>query len=623
MKLTLFKFAYHNVTRDFKTYLYHFLSCVFSVFIFFLFTTLGKHPALTMVENKSSIGIVLLLANLMTLLFSFVLIFYSLGNFLKNRSKQFAVLTIMGINKSQFNKLIFFENGILSVFALGLGIILGMLFSKLFLMMAQKMIGGLELYFYFPLQALLLTLLLMGGLFLVISFLAPVILRKKKVIELLKKEEVEEKNHFVAVSIFTAVMVLLTVFLSFLIGEEVLIYPFYLISYVSVSCFIFYLIFTLYEKVIKHSGKIYQKNNLIKITNFKYKINTNIKTMAGAMILLSVILTAFVYIVGAPRNVREDTKKIMPYSYLYAAWDQSIAADKKAELIQEELKDKAGFKSFVISYGGLKDEEEMNREVFLSNAMYNQVAKFLGREPLNLRDNEYFLVGVDGKDEPHLNEKVKKQLSHYEIKKEKGKEKRLLTLSGYFQSATVISDKKYEEMSKDLRKEKLYAFDEKDFSNNQGELEHLKEVIDFKEGKESLASAYWYYSGENLTRRLVSYVGSILCVSFLIGIASILYTRLYSLVEEESKRYRIMRQIGLSKKDLKKVLSSTIYWIFVVPFIVAIIVSWFFIILLNQMTLTSYLGLAVICSGIYLIVEGSLFAIIQRKYQKKVLKSSK
>ena len=162
--MTLFNFAYNNIKRDFKTYLYHFLSCVFSVFIFLLFSTLAMHPALKIVDSASTIGLILWMASLVSMLFSSILILYSVENFLKNRSRQFAVLNIIGASKGQFNMLIFLENMIISVFALFAGILTGLAFSKLFLMAAQVMIDGLDLYFYFPIKALLLTLALMGGL---------------------------------------------------------------------------------------------------------------------------------------------------------------------------------------------------------------------------------------------------------------------------------------------------------------------------------------------------------------------------------------------------------------------------------------------------------------------------
>ena len=620
MTLTLFNFAYNNIKRDFKNYLYHFLSCVFSVFIFFLFSTLAKHPALKIVESGSTIGIILFMASIVSMLFSFVLILYSVSNFLRNRSKQFAILNIIGASKGQFNKLIYFENIIISIFALLVGIITGIIFSKIFLMIAQSMINGLNLYFYFPLIPLLLTVFLMGGLFLLISLIAPVILRKKRIIDLLKKEELAEKNYFLLS--LAAVIVILFPTIYFHIKKEffTFIYILDLLSCISTSYFIFNLIFNVYNFFMEKSGRIYVNNNLIKLSNFKYKVNTNIKTMAATMILFSIILTAFVYIVGAPMNVTEDTEKIMPYSYMYANWEDEAEGERKAKLIADELKSADGFKKLTISYAELKNKARTVRHIILSNTMYNEVADFLNREKINLSDNEYFLVGVDGKSKPILPDVVKNEISDHGITKEIGTDKRIISVSGYFTSVTVISDKSYESISSALVKDRIYAFTQSDLTNGGSEdLANIKKLIGFEEGKESLISYIFYYDFENLTRRLVSYVGSILCISFLIGIASIIYSRLYSSVEEESKKYSIMIKMGLSKDELKDILASTLRWLFILPFITALIISWIIISIVNQMIVTSYTNLTIICSFIYLLTEFILYMTIKRKYQEKIL----
>ena len=617
--MTLFNFAYNNITRDFKTYLYHFLSCVFSVFIFLLFSTLALHPALKEVDLDSTIGIIIFMASIVSMMFSFVLILYSVGNFLKNRSRQFAILNIIGASKGQFNKLIFLENIIISVFALIVGIITGLIFSKIFLMAAERMIDGLELHFYFPVMALVLTLALMGGLFLVISLIAPIILRKKKIIDLLKKEETAEKNHFIWS--FVALIITLTPTIYFHIKEEIFIfvYVLQLLSVISVSYFLFHFIFGVYYFIMRKSGKLYRKNNLIKISNFKYKINTNIKTMAGAMILFCITLTAFVYIVGAPMNIAEDTEKIMPYSYLYANWENEAEGEKKAEIIKESLAKTDDIKELTISFVKLKSEHRTIRHIILSNKMYNSVANLLNRDKIKLTDDEYFMVGVDGKEEPNLLDKLSKKLAENGIDKESGKEKRIIAMSGYFTSVTVVSDKKYKVLSKDLVKDKIYAFMQSDIKAGKLEdLKSLEKAIGFETGKETLMSYSYYYDIENLTRRLVAYVGSILCVSFLIGIASIIYSRLYSSVDEESRKYSIMMKMGLSKEEIKDILASTLRWILVVPFVTALAISWIAISLINKVTLTSYTNLAVICSIIYLFTEFIMYMIIKRKYQKKV-----
>ena len=618
--MTLLNFAYYNIKRDFKTYLYHFLSCVFSVFIFFLFSVLSMHPALKIVDKGSTIGLVLFTASIVSMIFSFVLILYSVGNFLKNRSRQFAILNIIGASKKQFKKLIFLENMIISLLSLFVGIVSGLIFSKLFLMIAQTLIDNLKLNFYLPFMPIMLTIGLMGGLFLLISLLAPIILRKKKIIDLLKKEEVAEKSHFVLSSLALVIFLGPTIYFHLKRDYFTLIYILDLLSLISISYFLFNLIFSIYHLVMKKSGKIYVKSNLIRVTNFKYKIHTNIKTMAGAMILFFIVLTSFVYIVGAPLNVAEDTEKIMPYAYMYANWENEADGDKKAEIISNSLSKKQGFKELTIRYSKFQSNEKPIRHIVLSQSMYNAVADLLKRDRVSLADDEYFLVGVNGKKDPVLGDKVRKKLDQYGIKKENGLDRRIIALSGYFSSVTVISDKKYDYLSKDLVKEKIYAFMQADFiEDNQKEVRDLKKDIGFEIGKETFMTYYGYYESENLTRRLVSYVGSILCISFLIGIASIIYSRLYSFVDEESKKYSIMIKMGLSKAELKDILASTLRWLFILPFITALIISWIIISIVNQMIVTSYTNLTIICSFIYLLTEFILYMTIKRKYQEKIL----
>lgn len=619
MTVTLFDFAFNNIKRDFGTYFYHFLSCVFSVLIFFLFMTLAQHPALAVVSSGSTIGLVLSQASLISMIFSFILILYSVGNFLKNRSKQFAILNIIGASKKQFTKLIFLENMILSAVALFLGIILGIIFSKLFLMIAQSLIDGLNLYFYFPVKALIFTIILMGGLFFVVALLAPVIMRKKKVIDLLKKEEVAEKNHFVF-SLFAFVVITpLTIYFHLDSDIPLFAYPLELLFVISTSYFLFYLIFMGYQFVIEHSKKRYAQNNLIKLSNFKYKINTNVKTMAGAMILFGVILTAFVYIVGAPRNVTDDTKKFMPYTYMYANWESKVDGEKKAVFISNYLARKDHFKELTISYAQLPSETRTTRHIVLSNTMYNAIADFLNRDKIDLTDNEYFLVGVDGKKAPKLSERMIDKLAQYDITKERGADKRIIALSGYFTSVTVVSDSKYQKLLSEMNEDKIYAFEQVQYRNDTAvEVDDLQKEIDFKMDQETFMSYYSYYSYENMIRNLIAYVGSILCIAFLIGIASIIYTRLYSLADEESKKYSIMMKLGVSKKEIKSILSSTVRWILVLPFGVALILSFGVITLIDRETLTSYTNLALICGVSNLSIELLIYAIINRKYQEKV-----
>lgn len=615
--MTLFDFAYKNVSRDFKTYLYHFFSCIFSVFVYFLFSTLAYHPSLSVVDKNSSIGLVLFLGGLVSALFSFVLILYSVGSFLKQRSRQFAVLNIIGTSKKQFKRIVFFENGIISIAALVSGITLGLVFIKFFLMIAEKVIGGLNLYFYFPAKALLITIALMGGLFLAISIIAPVIMRKKNIIDLLKKEDEAEKSHLALFSIMALIVLPITVYLTK--KMDTLVYPFYLVSFLLLTYISLNVLFNLYGFVMKSSKKDLKGSGLVKVSNFKYIIHTNLKAMTVSLVLFSVILSSFVLIVGAPRNVEEETKKIIPYSYTYGAWDKTVNEEEKVQKVVELLKDKEGYKTLEISYLNIPDSDSI-RSILLSNTMYNDIAKYLDRNQVQLKKEGYYMVGSDGKSEPSIGSALKKELENYGITISEGSDKRVIALSGYFSTVTVISDEKYEELASKLTKDRIYAFDIKDWKDTSPEEDKaLFDMMTLDGRTESFVSAFRHYSSEKLQRSILAYVGSILCVSFLIGIGSVIYSRLYSLSETEINKYKIMVKLGMDRATVKSILSSTIKWILVVPFMGALIISWILILNLNQLTLASYIDVAIACSIVYIIIEAVLYFTIKKKYQKTIL----
>lgn len=615
MKLTLLNFAYKNIQRDFKTYFFHFISCTFSVIVFFIFSTLTFHPALNVVEEGSSISIVLYLGLLVSLIFSFVFILYSVSHFLKQRSRQFAVLNIIGASNRQFKKIIFYENGIISLFSLTFGILFGLVFSKLFLMIAEYMISDLNLYFYFPIKAIIYTLLLMGGLFVIISMIAPFILRKKKIIALLKKEDEAEKNYILHVTLFLLILVPAIVYNWN--NDDMITYPIQLLAFVFGSYVLFGIIFMLYALIMKKTQRMFRGIGLIKVSNFKYYIHTNLKTMTITIMLFTITLSSLIYIIGAPRNVETTTKKIMPYAYMYSTWDKNVDDARQANKIKSALKTQEGFKELRVDYLTFKNP---HRDIVLSNSMYNKIALFLNRNLISLNNDDYFMVGTDGKNEPIMGQQLEKDFNELGVYHEKGKDTQSIALSGYFTSITVVADSKYREMTPRLKEDRFFAFDIKNWKINHDDL--LKDIVKKRENeKETLTSAYWYYYNDKLQRNIIAYVGSILCISFLIGIASITYSRLYTTAQIEVEKYKTMIKLGMSKKMIKKSLSSTIRWIFVLPFLIALFLSWCIILYIDQFTIVSYLNTAIYCSILYLIIEIIIYVIIDKKYKNKIFKA--
>ncbi|UFJ39229.1 ABC transporter permease [Brevibacillus humidisoli] len=155
--MTFRQFAFYNVIRNKRLYAAYFLSSAFSVMIFFIYAMFIFHPDVKEGVFREIAIRGMEAAEYVIYVFSFFFIFYSVRAFLKSRKREFGILMMHGMTRSQLNKLIFLENILIGLAATVTGMIAGMLFAKLFLMIGAKAIIMESLPFHLSWKALLLT----------------------------------------------------------------------------------------------------------------------------------------------------------------------------------------------------------------------------------------------------------------------------------------------------------------------------------------------------------------------------------------------------------------------------------------------------------------------------------
>lgn len=308
---------------------------MFSVFVFFLFSVLSFHPALKIIDTHSAMGITLAVGEVISVIFSICFISYSIGSFLKNRSKQLGLITILGASKKQLNKLIFMENIIVGFMAIINGIILGIIFSKFFLDIANKLIGVSEFTFYFPVKAILLTAVIMGLVFYIIAYFTPKFIRKKEIIKLLKAEVKDDKPQKL-IPILLVFLILAPISIYIFISksdwvrsiQENFIFPFVLLSVIVLGT---YLLFSYGLRLLICYQKRSMKNTrLLSIGNQRSKLRTNAQSMTISTVLYTISFFAFIILFSMYTNVKSETEKIFLYALTYNAWTEN--ADIKHDL---------------------------------------------------------------------------------------------------------------------------------------------------------------------------------------------------------------------------------------------------------------------------------------------------
>lgn len=620
--MTLFDFAYKNVSRDLKTYLYYFLNCSFAVLIFFLFSVLAFHPSLNFLDDKSGPIMILAASQIVTVVFSFAFISYSVGKFLSVRNKQFGLITILGASKKQLNKLIFFENMIIGFAAIITGIVFGLVISKLFLSIASKAIAEINFPFYFPVKAIILTIVVLGCLFLLISILIPKFIRKQQIINLLKSDEVIEKKQklgitFIVFIISTSIVYILNA--KELYELSLLIACLGALSLVSLTYLLFSVGIKVYISLSKNNGSYYKNTNMLALSNILGSLKSTTQCMATSATLYTVAFVSITLMISASINVKKQVEVNNPYAFMYDAWKKDAPVDDHLKKIEDTIEDLPGYKKIEFN---ISNEKGYNNSLLISESDYNKIMKFTNRNKITLEKGEVVLVaGSAGQSpmnmSPEMSKLLKKSGSNVSIKR---KDTEVILPYEYKEPIIIVQDAFLEQIKDEIETSTIYAFDIDNYTKYKdaaNKLEsYFRPLIDKRVA--TLISAYNLYVNEQLIKNLIVYIGGILCISFLLAAASFLYSRLYSTLDKDCKHYQGIVKVGLSKKELSRILNRLVSTLVMIPYILSLVYMWVFILRIDRSNVVSIVPMSINCTIVFTIIQIGVFIFVKKSYKRAV-----
>lgn len=625
--MTLFEFAWKNISRDKRNYLYYFVSCACSVFVFFLFSVLSFHPALEVIDSNSTMGLTLAVGEGISVAFSICFISYSMLCFLKKRSRQLGLITILGASKKQLNRLVFMENMLVGILSIFIGILFGVVFSKFFLDIANRLIGVSEFVFYVPAQAMLLTVVVMGAVFLGIAYFTPKFIRKKEVVKLLTAEARDDKPQKL-VPVLAAFLILAPILLWIFKGkstlarsiQENIFLPFLLVVVAVLGT---YLLFSFGLRLwLVRQDKSRSNVRLLCIGEQRAKLRTNAQSMTISALLYAAAFFAVIVLFSLSSNVKAETEKIFPYALSYNVWTEEADAAHDLAVIQKELQELPGYQTAEIH---LWYPDVQSRSPIMSQSDYNQIMAFLGREPISLSDTGVYLVA--GSVEKPLEEVPSSvarflQDNHVSLSVE-GRSDKVITLTGFTNGICVVSDAVFESLKPQMTEKSISVFSYDQWEDNsespEAILTALKETVE--KGNANVVSSYLYYRSSQIQNNLTLYIGGMLSFVFLLAVASFVYSRLYSELDAECKKLRGIVKIGLSGAELTVVLRRLIFLILCVPFGVALVYLWIGVLILERFTLVSNIPAALGFTAVLLVLQVILYLWVRTSYQKTIFRN--
>ena len=201
------KLAFRNVCRQIRSYLIYFVTVALSIALMFAVNNLSYSDLFRqLAKQHSDVRNMFTMVTVLCCLVTSLVLSYATGFMLKLRKKELGMYLTLGMTRRNIQTLFVCETGLLSGFALlvgmGAGLVIYQLLSALF---AHIMDISFAISAY-CVQGILLTIAIGMGMFLLSTLASLRYLKKVSVLELLKEEAVERtEKHLVLWGVLSVV----------------------------------------------------------------------------------------------------------------------------------------------------------------------------------------------------------------------------------------------------------------------------------------------------------------------------------------------------------------------------------------------------------------------------------
>lgn len=574
--MTLFDIAKKNVTRDWREYVLHFANSLFAVTVLFLFMSLALHPEMGRVQVGSTIGIIAIGSSLLVGVFSLGFIAYSESCFLRARSRQFGLMSILGASIKQLRRMVMIENLIIGVGAILAGIALGTVLLKLFLTAAGKAMGTVEFNFYLPLVPTAITTLLFSVIFVVAGVLGGRQLSSKTVSALLKADRVAEAapsplRAGIALGIFMACA--LGGYWLDLQGENLMWSLVFFIGIAGGMATFSYLLFlgviAVRTRIQRTNGSYYEGNTMLKHAALVERLRGNLQSMTVTAVLCAGSFFALVFLYPLMDGALDQAKSVTPFAVSYAVHHDGVPEAEQLALLNQVMSAKPDIRAGRFTL----QRFDKQRNAVMSVDDYNTAAAVAGRPHVQVQPGQAVLVAGSANQKnlqvpSDLDAMMGQPLQVIQTEPN-------IVLDGYVTTLTVLHAEDLARVQAVEAPIAIAAYHYSGWEHDRGLATELAALEPFAaRGDISLVQARTYYESDRVQFSLLLYLGSFLSLSFLLASASLLYSRLHARARAEGERYAAIVKVGLSRQSLSGICWSLVLQLIALPLAVALAYMW-------------------------------------------------
>ena len=291
------RLAWSGIRKNRKLYLPYCLTIIGMVMMSYIMQALSYAPALHAMKGGSQLEAILSLGKLVIAVFAAIFLLYTNSFLIRRRYREFGLYNVLGMDKNALCRVAFWENLIVAVIGLAVGLALGTLLYKLAELGLVNMIRGqVDDSFVVEPESLEFTLVIFAVIFALIMIRSLIQVRHTRPLELLRSESAGEKPpranyllgllglgllggaYYMAVTISNA----LSAFTWFFVAVLMVIAGTYLVM-ISGSV-------VLCRLLQKWKGYYYKKQHFVSVSSMAYRMKRNGAGLASICILATMVL---------------------------------------------------------------------------------------------------------------------------------------------------------------------------------------------------------------------------------------------------------------------------------------------------------------------------------------------
>lgn len=605
-----FKIALNQIRTNKFLYLPYILASTLMVYIFDLVYTLRDQEFMESSRGGTTILQLLEIGQWTIALFSFIFLIYMTNSIIKSRYKEFGLLYSLGMDKKGLRSILLIENLIFASSAILLGSLLSLLTSPLFVNLIAKILDlNEEIIFDIDPSKLILGIEVFALIFIFISLISLLSIRKKNPLELSQKSKEGEAEP--KVKILSFILGLLAIGAGYKIALSIdnffqafpMFFPAVALVIIGTS-FFFQSIVIWLLKLLRKNKKIYYKGvNMTFIGELIKRSKESAQALSSITIISSMFLLSFVVMAAMFIGKNAWLDRMNPADYVVSSETYDPVFDSYIKKAIKTTQDQTGIRTKEIKnienltiFGkdtgrGIFDISKPYDTNYIGNISDDRarIIAIVDEESFNrssqntykLSDREVLVY--DSENDKY--ESISIGDMNFSVKENLSEINPILvdsTMSLFHNVLLVVKD--LDKLNENFRQDKniefghIYKtyFDLEDrsmenafnFSTKLAQnLERDSDIIEKLRINNGIENRYEFDSMH--TGAYITII--ILMILFMVSIIVVIYYKQAAEGLSDGGTIEILKKVGMSNKEIKKSINRQNYYTFFIPLLVSII----------------------------------------------------